>query len=58
MKKGAEVGNEHRQKSVDEEYKENLPNAGKAEFTKTEFFILGVCALLVAAMLISYYFLP
>lgn len=57
MKKGIRTDEECRQKSIDEEYKENLPNTDKAEFTKTELLILGLCALLIAAMLLSYQFL-
>lgn len=43
---------------TEEEYLENLPPTDDVKFTKTEFIILGICALIIAFMILIYQFIP
>lgn len=53
------MGNKTTGKSEEEEeYSENFPPADDIEFTKTEFMILGICALVIAVMILIYQFIP
>ncbi len=43
---------------AEKNYLENLPPTDDIKFTKTEFIILGICALIIALMILIYQFIP